>query len=303
LILTNDILLSSSAIAVYMRCGEKYRRRYIEGEMRPSSLSMHVGTAAHEVERETHRRQMEAKKDAGLEGLTYAQASTDDKATELGVVLAASVMSTAEAGDLAADEFEKAAEAGFSVPQDTELAELPVAKAKGEAKDAAVRHARAYAPHARTINPLSIERWIEVRPKNSRIVLRGAIDLIDGTWDGAEVVDRKTSTKTPNQSTASSSIQLSIYAALRYAETRDVPPKLRLDTTVDLKSGTKFVQTATTRSFADVKEVLDRAVQVGRGIAAGAFVPADPEQWWCSAKFCEYYTDCKFTAGRRLRSS
>ena len=295
-----EVLLSASAISTYMRCGEKYRRRYEEKDYRPGGLALHVGTAAHESARASHRNQMKAKADAGLDGITLGKAVEKGAHKDLLDVLATSALGAPAVKDIAATEFEKSVEEkGFALdPDETDSPE----KAKGKAKDEAVRHAEGYVGPSRLVNPMTIERWIEVRPKGSTLVLRGAIDLIDGTEAGEVIVDRKTSAKTPNESRAHGSLQLSMYAALRYAETHELVPALRLDTTVALKGGTKFVQHETKRTFADVRDILDRSVQVARGIASGTFVPSDPDQWWCSAKFCEYYSDCKYTAGRRFRS-
>lgn len=296
----NELRLSTSALNQYLRCGEKYRRRYQENEWRPFGLAAHIGTAAHEVGRFFHRRQMSAKEAVGLAGLTRKDAQEKQMSELLDATLDSQSMSIEEATDLAATEFDKAiGDKGVELDEDEKA--NPSA-ARGNAKDAAVDHSKFYVQTiGREVNPLAVEKAIEVRPSGIPLVMKGVLDLIDGTNEGAEVVDRKTSAKTPGEGKQHGNIQMSFYAALSLAELKVIPPKFRLEYTVrsPKRALMSRVTQSTTRSIQDVKELLGRVNEASKGITAGVFMPADPEGWHCSAKFCEFFFDCKYTIGRR----
>jgi len=33
-------------------------------------------------------------------------------------------------------------------------------------------------------------------------------------------------------------------------------------------------------------------------VRRGSFVPANPDSWWCSQKYCQFWSDCRFAMGR-----
>lgn len=303
----SEIRMSVSALGDYLKCGERFRRRRIENEWRPFGLAAHIGTAAHEVGRLMHRRQIAAKEAAGVPNVSLkALEGEPDKAIAVTEVLLANPMLADEAADLAATEFDKAVDEKGWEPSEDDAANPDAAR--GAAKDAAIDHSKFYAAKVGTaINPVSVERMIEVTPRlsgekqDAQITLRGIIDLIDGSTIGEEVVDRKTSYKAPRDGSQHGNLQMSFYAALRLAETKALPPQQRLEYTVRSPKLGKMSQATliTSRTKQDVKELLQRVQQTAKGITAGVFMPADPDQWWCSKKFCEFYGDCKYTVGRR----
>lgn len=301
--MSEEIRLSVSALNDYLKCGERFRRRRIENDWRPFGLAAHIGTAAHEVARLMHRRQIEAKATMNLPNLSFHDM---DEGSSQGVrdVLEATVMSDEESRDQAATLFDVVIDEKGWEPNEDEKANPDAAR--GRAKDAAVDHAVFYSRKvSRKINPLSIERMVEVRPKveasDVQVVLKGIIDMIDGSALGEEVVDRKTSAKTPREGEEHGDLQMSFYAALRLAETKSLPPQLRKEYTVrtPAKGLMSAITRTTSRTKQDVKEMLGRVEQTAKGIRAGVFMPADPSQWWCQRKFCEFYLDCKYTVGRR----
>jgi RND superfamily putative drug exporter len=50
------------------------------------------------------------------------------------------------------------------------------------------------------------------------------------------------------------------------------------------------------RQMTAVAERLNTAIQT---VKAGVFMPANPDSWWCSQKYCEYFGDCKYALGGR----
>ena len=119
--------LHVTAVDMFARCGEQFRRRYILGEIRPPAVAPIVGSGVHAAAAATFRRKLDG------HGLLGADTMADI------------------AADYVAREF-----AG-----DVDLGPEPVSKraARGEAVDAAVRFARAHREHvAPAHEPAAVER-------------------------------------------------------------------------------------------------------------------------------------------------
>lgn len=258
---------SNSSLTTLQQCGEKFRRRYIERERMPSSASAVAGGAVHKVARTALMRKM-----------------TDH-----------TLPSVAEARDLAATEFAAAWREGVQLTPD-EIAE-GAGSAEGRAKDFAVDlsgyHVQAVAP---AINPIGIERKIVVKPKDSDIEINGVIDLIDQRPDGEVIRDLKTSKKSPNKDAADSSQQLTLYALIRKAEVGRLPSSLSLDYLVrtPARGELKHIPLFTVRDEEDVRGVVNRINTAVEAVKRGVFVPANPDAWWCSRSYCEYFATCPY---------
>jgi hypothetical protein len=258
---------SNSALTTLQQCGEKFRRRYIEREYGPPSPRMLRGTVVH---RTASR--------ALLRKLTDRTLPTVE-----------------EAKDAAAGEFERAWTSGV-VLSDEEQAQ-GAATVRGEAKDFAVDlsgfHVGTVAP---VIEPVAIERKITVKPKDSDIEILGTVDLIDRRPDGEAIRDLKTSEKSPYATAAETSQQLSLYGLIRLAETGALPVRYTLDYLVRTpkKAEKKHVPLETTRDMADMRALVHRINTAVEAVKRGSFVPANPDSWWCSRAYCDYFTDCPY---------
>jgi len=292
---------SVSQLKCYIGCGEKWRRRYQEKDWRPIGLPGHVGSAVHEVGREGHRRQKAAKLKRNL--ILPRTELTQDDQDNLAITLRESLPSSEETKDLAADTFKSMVkEKGY----DFSRADLETfgskEKAEGLMLDQAVDTSAFYIDScAPGVNPVAVEERVEVNPKNSDLTLVGYIDLVDELWGSEEVVDLKTAKKTPPKTAADTSLQLTFYALLRMAETRRMPDALRLDYLVRTPKLNKLslVPLKTSRTKADLRELVGRLNVAHEGIKAGIFLPADPDSWQCG--YCEYFQECRYTQGRRMR--
>ena len=275
------LVWSNSALACLERCGEQFRRRYIERERTPPAPRMLRGTVVHRVASESMLRKMGRREDPELEEVTVE-----------------------EAKDLAATHFEQEWAGGVSFEQ--EPTTEGVAAAKAASKDFAIDLSAFYVDGlAPAINPIAVERRITVRPKDSDLVIHGTIDLIDGRPEGEVIRDVKTSEKSPSKDTADNSQQLSIYAVIRLAETGRLPNGLALDYLVrtPAEHQRKHVQLVTRRDMADVTAVVARINTAVEAVKRGVFVPTNPDNWWCSRTWCEYFTSCVYVRrGDRPRS-
>ena len=302
---------SNSALYVAQQFGEKFRRIYPERDFRPSGVRAKRGTAVHRVANEAHVRQLRAK-EAGRPREEY-----------LSIVLP----TIEEAKDIAADSFQQAMQEGVAWTDDEKA--VGEAKVAGEEKDKAVRMGAHYVGIvAPRIDPVAVERKTVIRVPGMNDEIAGIVDLVSveaplsplpeldlslepklvterrvrvaGLDEMEEVVnDLKTSDRSPQEDAAERSQQLPLYALIRTAETGKVPDKLRLRTLVQTRTGkVSHVEqtTATTRENLDA--VAARLSAAMDSVRRGSFVPANPDSWWCSQKYCQFWNDCRFAMGR-----
>lgn len=274
---------NNSALATLEKCGERFRRRYVENERVPPSPRMLRGTVVHRIASTTMLRKLSEQE----------------------------IPSVEEARDLAATEFEEAWAGGVSFDQDTLSAES-VGRQKGDSKDFAVDLSAFYVERlAPRIKPVAVERKIEVKPRDSDITIHGTIDLISDEIAGPAgpageyVRDLKTSEKSPSSETAEKSQQLTMYAMVRLAEKGALPAGFTLDYLVrtPAKAERKYVPLHTTRDRDDVSALVNRINTAVEAVKRGVFMPTNPENWWCAPQWCDYYGTCVYVRrGNRPRT-
>ncbi len=286
---------SNSMLYTAQQCGERFYRRYILRDFRPSGVKAKRGTAVHKVAAESHLRQLKAKTD-GAEREEY---------------LVGVLPSVEEAKDMAADSFQAAMSQGCAYSED-ERAVGPDKVVAAE-KDAAVAMGAHYVQRvAPQVDPLAVEkRWI-IRPANTEDEIQGIVDLVAEETRTIDLVDRavrrkvtlvidtKTKDRSPRDTDAMTSQQLTVYAMIYAAVTGAPPDYVQLNTIVRTSTGkVSHVQLTAQRSRADLEAVAARLNASMEAVKRGTFVPANPDSWWCSEKFCEYWSECKFALGRR----
>lgn len=275
---------NQSKLGTLARCGEQFRLIYVEGQDRGVNVRMRRGTAVHAAAAEAHKRMLQARLLLGPEAMPYA------------------VPTVEEAQDIAADTFDREMDSSETIYEraDAELGESVV---RGRAKDDAVVMAGFYVDTvAPTVRPLAVERKIEVRPRDLGVSIFGTMDLIDELPGGAgeQVVDLKTSARAPNKGAADASDQLTMYAMLRGAEVGTMPEEVRLDYLVrPLKGDERLVRLQSRRTPEHVASLVDRLNTAIDAVDKGVFVPALPDSWVCSERWCSFFTTCRYTRGRR----
>lgn len=277
-----DRPISISAMAMYQRCGEQYRRRYIEGEILPPKVAMLRGRAVDE-------------------GANYELTVLRDTKflPELDEVL-----------ELAADSARSSVQHG-DVLWTAEEQERGVKRVAGELVDEVTRLARG---HHTLRAPWTAPRLVqaEVEGKLAGLPFRGFLDLVerDGT-----IADLKTSAKRPSADAGEDSQQLAGYEAIYAACSKpdDLPrfsPKQRLDYLVPYKRKPRDlsfpVLPLDDGSFVAYFRIMRRAgpeqvdvfkarlKAMKQGVDAGTFMPANPDSWWCSDKWCGYHATCPY---------
>lgn len=291
---------SHSKLAKLWRCGEAYRRDEEEREYAPPTSAMVRGTAVHHVAAVSHGQQVEGK------------AKHPDWPKSM--VLRESLPGENEAADIAATKFDQERRASGIVPAtDDEVAGEPPAKIIGADKDSAVRMARYFVTRvAPFVDPIAVEQKIVIEPADAPIRVSGIFDLVTnerpltpGGPPRRGVRDYKTGRRAPDAREADDSGQLTMYALLDSLGTGKIADVFALDWVVEDSrrfSGAPYlVSLETTRTQEDLDVMIARLNNAIEGVKAGIFIANGIGTWYCSPKFCRYWTSCKFVSHARPR--
>ena len=136
------------------------------------------------------------------------------------------------------------------------------------------------APH---IVPLAVEKKFEVVLNGVPTV--GVIDLIDGK-SGKTVVDLKVTKRKKSLKDAQNSLQLALYSHVE--GTSDAGFDNIVKKAVPEFHATRVVFTPKEGKWAAtlVRDAADC-------ISAGVFPKTSPDNWWCSERFCDHWSNCR----------
>jgi len=248
---------------MFERCGEQYRRRYVEGEIIPPGIALIVGSATHvAIERDMKEKLSTGKLLALAEVQQAARDAVNLKVEKEGVSLD-------EGEDLKAS-------VGEAVDTTVALSTL---------------HHEGLAPD---IKPAHVERPWVLELSGFPFDLAGRIDLQEIVVSGRKagrIIDTKTA-KRADRNKADDSEQLSMYALA--AKTLDGEiPDLRMDLLIKTKVP-KSLSLSTSRTDADLGVLLRRVEAHANAIEKGVYHPAPADHWICSTKFCGYARTCPF---------
>lgn len=164
---------------------------------------------------------------------------------------------------------------------------------EGEAVDEVVSltaiHHRELAP---LINPVAVE---EIRLLETS--LSHDIMMVVDVREADAIRDLKTKGKAPPADEAKTSIQGQLETLEAKVAGRGALP-FKLDFLVRGKK--KPLAQVYTPTEDDHRSVLTRVERSVALINAGAFPPAMPGSWWCSAKWCGWWSDCAWGARQRV---
>lgn len=256
--------ISPSQMRMLWRCGEQYRRRYIEGERLPPGVAAVIGTGTH--------RSIEVNLDHKM---------------NTGELLEAD-----QVADAAAEGLNEAWEQGVALSDDEQ------AKGKGKVWGAAVDQAVAlaqlhHAELAPTIEPIGLEEKFVVSMDGYPFDLLGYIDI----KEQGVIRDTKTAARAPGQNEADTSEQLTAYAYGYKDAEGELPDHLALDYLVKTKTP-KVVCYQTKRTEQDVAVLEARFEQACKVIESQVFTPTSRSNWWCSERWCGYFSTCPYAKGR-----
>lgn len=267
------VQIHQSGLAALSRCGVAYENRYILGIKTPRSPSLVIGTAVDKAA----GRDLQNKLDSG------------------------SLLRRDEVRDAARDALLAEWNNGEDVRLDEADTEEGWTLHRGDAVDASVDMAGLYhETGAAKIQPAAIQ-WpftLDVKGAEIEMQLTGMVDIIEGpsVEESVAIIDLKTSGKSPKNSAADESLQLTTYAFAVLQKGGKLPEFVGLDYVVRTpkRHDLKFVPLRSTRTKESVQPLAHRIYQAGRILKSGIFTPADPGSWWCSRAYCGYWQTCPY---------
>ena len=268
--------VSASMITSYSMCGEAYRRRYIDKDIRPSSLAATKGTVFHSLAQFNNKYKLEKRVDQELDVLQDYVAQKVDEAFQ--------------------DEI-------YLTPDEKTVG-------KDGLKDQSMFLLTSIAPEYKMNNNLIMPRAVETP---ERLVLPNSDQDILFTMDietmDDDIVDYKFTKKKKSQNDVNQNLGLTAYSLAFYSRHKKLPRKVAFHnygayvTPARQELKTFFNPLYATRDVVDFQNFLQRSTEMLKAIKAGIFMPAAIGSWNCSSKWCQYYGDCKFVNSARTEAA
>ena len=257
--------IRQSTLNMLFRCGIQFQYRFEKGIIIPPGISARRGTTVHTTSQATHNHKL-------LKGVDLPVDYMED---------------------LAADTYRRLVlDRGVYIPK-SEYFERK--RLIGEGLDSAVRLSRLYAQKvAPMIQPWLVERTVIVDFEGIELPLEGTIDLVEVN---SHLRDIKSAAKSYNQAAADCSLQLTQYNVMFYLTFGYWPPATSLMVLVDLKEA-KFQEIHTIRTAACLEPYKKRVALAIKCIKSGIFLPTNPDNWWCTEKWCGYWQMCPHAGGK-----
>lgn len=259
--------ISPSQISSYTRCGEAYRRRYLQGERIPPSIAITRGISVHKGAEKNFKQKIESRQDLPVGDTVDLAVSTFE-----GIVRNEGVILTPDEESVGRD------------------------KIVSEAKDSTAKTAELLAKDVMpSYQPVEVETPVEINLDSSSHNLRGIVDL---TVEGDGIVDLKTSGKSWTQERADRDGQFTFYSMLHRSKTGKDPEFINIENLVATKKP-KRILIRTTRSMDDYEPMINRMNRVIDGINKGVFSPPMEGSWWCGPVYCGYWSTCPYVNRKR----
>jgi len=258
--------LSVSQVGLYQKCGERYRRRYVENQRTPPSSNLGHGRLIHKA----------------VETLLQYKIDNEQRVppADLG-------------NDAISDHLQE-------MSQDIEIWDPKVPDI--ETFEETARELVGLYEESRL--PEVLPRAVELKLKRvlrGRIPFVGYTDLIemslmdvdfqpmkslDDLKSTDSVRDLKATGRKYGAQRVKNSLQLSMYAEITGLE------NVGYDLLVQKKKS-EFAKQDAFRSKREKEHAVDVVEDVAKSISAGVFMRADPESWMCTEKWCPYFSECR----------
>lgn len=258
--------MSSSRMETFWRCGEQYRRRYVEKHIVPPGIALLVGTGLHVGSEVNFKQKIHTHCDLPIDDIVDAAVSGFEKRIHN------------ESYELTSEE-----------------SAVGARKVIAQAKDLVANMAEIFAVDvAPDYQPVAVE-------VTTLIELPGTHDLVTVTDlrdDQGRVTDFKSAGRKKSQQEADSSTQLTAYAAAYGMDHGHDPVEVRLDTLLKNKRVDRQVLVSH-RDASDYLVLANRIDATVAAINAGIFTPTSPTNWQCSERWCGYARTCPFFSKRK----
>jgi len=261
---------SYTQLMMYLKCGEKYRRRYIMGDRELYGTSVVIGRAQHKGQEFDLNTKIETKELAPLDAVLDC---TRDASVE----------------ELKAD---------YKWSDDEK--QIGTVASKRNIQNRALKstelHHGTVAP---MLEPLATEVKLIFRVPGIDREVVGYADIVESDHT---IRDTKNSAKRPTADQAERSEQLALYSLGYRVQTGEESPTQVLDYLVctPKQQKTTYVPLAVVNTEDDQARIANKMKIAIAGIDAGVFPPAPDGAWWCGPKWCGFYSTCPFVRGGKL---
>ena len=252
--------IHQSSLNMALRCGEQFRRRYIDGQVIPPGVAAGRGTGLHGANEANMKHKIVTKQDLPLPDLH----------------------------DAARDAFVKAFDGGVFLPKE----DLPHKRTiLNKALNDTIRLTSLYrAEVAPGIMPKAVEQEFRI-DIGLPLDIAGRMDI----QETARVDDLKSAGKSWQPGQIDKEIQPIMYS-MAHEYLTGVQPEFVYHILVALKEPKHQIQTIKPNKQ-HYRILISKLAMMCRMIETGVFLPANPTIWWCSSKFCGYYNSCRYTTG------
>lgn len=249
--------IHQSMLNMACRCGEQFRRRYLEGERIPPGAAAARGTGLHAANETNLRQKIVTRTDLPL----------------------------ADLQDAARDGFVHALSDGVFMAKDEVAAKDRILN---DALNDCISMTGLYrAVIAPQIDPVAVEKEFRFTVPWITLPLAGKIDI----QREGRVDDLKTSGKKWADGQIHQEIQPVFYSLAHEHETGE-RPLFTYHIIRNLKAGPELQVQSMTATDAHYRALRYRLETMEKMIRTGLFPPANPNSWWCSERWCGYASSC-----------
>ncbi len=261
-------------INMWERCGEQFRRRYIEDEITPPGIAARIGTGVHKGAEANHEAKYNTGQDEPLSVVQDAAVQGYKEAISNGGVF-------------------------FPVTEKNE-AKRKVSEGIDTVASLTALYHHSLAPQ---IFPVFIEKKITTDISGLPVPFSGIIDVLSSQKQLCNnktfwLPDIKTAAKKWSQGQADNSIQMTLYNQLVKEATGEYPAKISIEVFTKTKEPA-HQQIVTERKKEDFDVLIEKTKIMWSTINAGLFAPAQAGHWICSYKYCGYWWSCNFISSHK----
>ena len=257
--------ISSSSANMAWRCGEQYRRRYIEGEIIPPAIALGRGASVHRVNRINLQQKINTFEDMPLSDLF----------------------------DIARDNFIDSFQSGVFLTKE----EQPYKKQLlNQGLNDTLRATRLYRNDvAPDIQPIDVERGFLI-DIGLDLPLKGFIDIEQRQITN----DLKTTTRKKPSGAIDQELQPVFYTFARWFETGDLTTFM-MNYLVVRKNDSEHQTQSALYGKKHFNALISKLNNFCKQLKAGIFPPASPTSWACSEKYCGYWSTCEYVGNGKVR--
>lgn len=146
---------------------------------------------------------------------------------------------------------------------------------------------------APTVMPVAVEREILLEDETWPWPLLGYLDV----EDAERVVDIKTSKAKKSQADIDASVQAGIYLLERHRSGQPEAFTWHVVTKAK-KPAAQIIERGVIDHGRTVRYVALVQAGIQQALESGIFMPAQPDSWACSERFCGWYTTCPYGGGK-----